>query len=661
MQLNPQQKKAAETLSGPVLVLAGAGAGKTKTLTERIINLIESGIFPQKILAITFTNKAATEMRDRITQAIQDNKKIQFPVFEESFTPFVSTFHALGVFILREQHKTLGISKYFTIYDRTDSKRTVKEAILKQSLDPKSWDSKKVLSFISKQKGNGVRLADINEQEDDGSAHRDIMIRIWRSYEEIKINDKAYDFDDLLLETAHFLKTNSEVREHYQSKWNFIHIDEYQDTNRVQYQIVRALTNKKTNNVFAVGDPDQLIYSWRGAKISNIMRFEKDFPQTTSVILEQNYRSTSHIINASNAVIEQNKERFPKKLFTENENGETVGVYAAYDGPEEAAWITETIKHKIETGVSPGEIAVLYRANFQSRLLEEACLKQSIPYQVLGTKFYDRAEVKDVLAYVQAALNPEALVHVKRVINTPKRALGKTSVLKIFAGKEAELSARAQESLSAFRSILGDIKKFIDDGYAPSEVITFAIERSGLEALYRESKKEEDLERLGNIYELAEVASKYDTFGPEEGMLRFLEEVSLASDQDSKDDSKPMVKLMTIHAAKGLEFDTVFVSGAEESMFTPRTTLDAKANNEKAEEERRLFYVAMTRAKKKLFLSWASVRMVYGSSEVSTISSFILDIPDEFLNEENVGFSFTNQRFSGNPDEEEEDIVYLDF
>jgi len=663
MKLNSKQQEAADILQGPVLVLAGAGAGKTKTLTERVINLIESGILPQHILAITFTNKAAGEMRERVISTIEQNPKLQFPVADHTFIPFVSTFHALGVVLLREQYQVLGVSKYFSIYDRSDSKRAIKEAIAREGLDPKTWDTKKILSFISRQKGNGIRFADIAhiKDEEESSYHRDTMIRVWSKYEQIKKDDSAYDFDDLLLETAHLLKTNEHVRNHYQRRWTHIHVDEYQDTNKVQSHIIRALTNADTHNIFAVGDPDQLIYGWRGAKLKNIMKFEKDFPKTQTVILEQNYRSTKYIIDASNAVIEKNTERFKKELFTENEQGETVGVYAAYDAPEEAKWIAETIKKQISDGTSPGEIAVLYRANFQSRLLEEACLMQDIPYQVLGTKFYDRAEVKDVLSYIQSALNPDALIHVKRVINQPKRALGKTSVLKIFAGKETDISPRAQKSLAEFRAILTDIKKFIDDEYAPSEVISYVIERSGMETAYRESKKDEDLERIANMYELSEVASKYDVFGSEVGMMRFLEEVALASDQDSKDDTTPMVKLMTIHAAKGLEFETVFVSGCEESMFTPRLSMEKKASNEKAEEERRLFYVAMTRAKKKLYLTWASLRMVYGSTEVNLICSFVLDIPDEFLNEENVGFSFSNQRFAGGEDDETEDIVYLDF
>lgn len=662
--LNEHQHKAASILDGPVLVLAGAGAGKTKTLTERIINLIISGVRPQEILAITFTNKAAGEMRDRVRDEIEKNPKLRFPVSEHQFTPFVSTFHALGVYILREQYKTLGTSRYFTIYDRLDMKRAVKEAIARCDLDPKAWDSKQIQTFISRNKGNGKRLQDMSATDGEQygeSYQRGTLIKIWAEYEKIKTQDQAYDFDDLLLVTAHLLKTNEQVRSHYQARWSYIHIDEYQDTNRVQYEIVRALTNTETNNIFAVGDPDQLIYGWRGAKLKNIMRFEKDFPGTQTVILEQNYRSTKHIIDASNAVIAENKERFKKELFTENVTGETVGLYAAYDAPEEAGWVAETIKQKISEGTKPSEIAVLYRANFQSRLLEEKCLSHDIPYQVLGTKFYDRAEVKDVLAYIQAALNPDALVHVKRVINVPKRSLGKTSVLKIFAGKEAELTTRAQSSLKQFRGILTDIKEFIETGYAPSEIISFVIERSGMEAMFKDSKKDEDLERLANMYELATVASKYDGFEAEDALMRFLEEVALASDQDSKDDSQETVKLLTIHAAKGLEFDVVFVTGAEESMFSPQQGMEYKKMQEKLEEERRLFYVAMTRAKHKLYLSWTTIRIMYGQMQTNVICPFVLDIPEHHLTEENQSFNFTSQRFAGSDDGDDEEIVYLDF
>ncbi len=656
MKLNPLQDKAASILSGPVLVLAGAGAGKTATLTARIIRLIESGVMPQNILAITFTNKAAGEMKERVLRAIADNSKLNFPVAEHGFTPTVCTFHALGVRILRDQHQHVGIKKHFAIYDRGDSRKAVKEAVTRAGLDPKQWDTKKVLSIISKNKGNFVSLSDFAEIAQE-SFYTETVYQIWKHYEDVKKGDSALDFDDLLLETAKLLEKNEAVRNHYRRLWTHVHIDEYQDTNKVQYTIAKLLITPETHNIFVVGDPDQLIYSWRGAEIKNIMSFEKDFPGAQTVILEQNYRSTKNIIEASNTVIEKNTERFPKKLFTEKHDGDKILLFNAYDALEEASWIAGQIKLALNNGATHNEIAVLYRANFQSRLLEEAMLKNNIPYQVLGTKFYDRAEVKDIMSYIKAALNPDSLVDVKRTINQPKRALGKTSIVKIFAGRESELTPRALKSLSQYREILDEINKKSDE-CSPSELVDFVIEVTGMGAMYKETGKEEDLERLANMYELAEIAARYDNMPGGEALERFLEDVALASDQDSKSDTADAVKLMTIHAAKGLEFDHVFISGCEESLFSPNEGDDLKNHKSKAEEERRLFYVAMTRAKESLYLSWASVRTVYGSQEVNMLCTFVLDIPNDMLEQEG-GFSFGGERFIG--EDEEEDIVYLDF
>lgn len=632
MQLNSGQEQAATTLGGPVLVLAGAGSGKTATLTRRIINLIESAAHPQSILALTFTNKAAGEMKDRVRKAIESNPKITFPVHEYGMVPWVGTFHSLGVMIIKEQHQKIGIKKHFAIYDRDDSRRAVKEAVKRCNLDPKQWDTKKVLGFISKNKGNFVSYSDFKNQGSD-SYYTDNLIEIWGHYEQIKKEDHALDFDDLLLETAQLLDKDAEVRNLYLRRFQHVHVDEYQDTNRVQYKIVKLLVNPETHNIFCVGDPDQLIYGWRGAELSNIMRFEKDFPAAKTIILEQNYRSTKHIIAGSNAVIVENKNRFEKELFTENIEGEEISLYSAYDAREESTWIAGEIKSLLDADKDPSEIAVLYRANFQSRSLEEACLKHNIPYQVLGTKFFDRAEVKDVLSYIKSAFNPDALIDVRRVINTPRRGIGKVSLVKIFAGDESGLSAKVQNELQNFRTILTEIKEFAQK-YSPSETVQFVIERSGLEAMYRDSGKEEDLERLANMYELAVVAEKYDGMGPDEAMEKFLEDIALMGDQDSKDDQTPRVKLMTIHASKGLEFDTVFISGCEEDLFTPNPDADCKAVEEKSEEERRLFYVAMTRARKKLYLSWAGMRDVFGSTTVNVMVSFISNIPASIVAEE---------------------------
>lgn len=633
MNLNGPQNQAATTLEGAVLVLAGAGSGKTATLTQRVINLIESGVNPQAILAITFTNKAAGEMRDRIRSAIESNPKITFPVHEYGMLPWVGTFHALGVMIIKEQHQKIGIKKHFAIYDRDDSRRAVKEAVKQCDLDPKQWDTKKVLGFISKNKGNFVSLDDFSANGSD-SFYTDHLIEIWEKYETIKKGDHALDFDDLLLETAKLLEKDTEVRALYQRRFQYVHVDEYQDTNRVQYKIVKLLVNPQTQHIFCVGDPDQLIYGWRGAELRNIMRFEKDFTDAQVVILEQNYRSTGNIIAGSNAVIAENQNRFEKNLFTESDDGDNIGLYSAYDAREESLWVSTEIKRLLnEDGVSPNDIAVLYRANFQSRGLEESCLRHDIPYQVLGTKFFDRSEVKDVLSYIKSAFNEEALIDVRRVINTPRRGIGKVSLVKILAGDEQGLPAKVKNELTNFREILKDIRECASQ-YPPSELVSFVITRSGLEVMYRDSGKEEDLERLANMYELGVVAEKYDMLPGDEAIEKFLEDVALMGDQDSKNDEREAVKLMTIHAAKGLEFKYVFVTGCEEDLFTPNSDMDRKMVEEKAEEERRLFYVAMTRAKEKLYLSWASMREVFGTTMVNTMVSFISNIPASIMDEE---------------------------
>ncbi|MFW0871400.1 MAG: ATP-dependent helicase [Patescibacteria group bacterium] len=632
MKLNVKQEEAARALEGPVLVLAGAGAGKTGTLTERMINLIKNGTPPQSILALTFTNKAAGEMKDRVRASVQKMHKTSAELELAWSLPWVGTFHALGVMILKEQHRELGIKKHFSIYDRDDARRAIKEAIKQCDLDPKAWDTKQILGFISSHKGKNIALEDIRAQG-DSSYYFDTLIQIWERYEEIKRQDGAFDFDDLLLETAKLLAKREDIRRLYQTRFRYIHIDEYQDTNRVQYQIVKLLINPETQNIFCVGDPDQLIYGWRGAEIGNIMRFEKDFKDSKTIILEQNYRSMANIITASNEVIAHNTNRFKKELQSTKDDGELISLYGAYDAREEARWLAREISMLIESGKDPGSMAVLYRANFQSRALEEACLSANIPYQVLGTKFFDRSEVKDVMAYIRAAFNPDALIDVRRVINMPRRGIGKVALVKIFSHQTESLPAKTAQALSLFYIILDDIASFAQEN-SPSETVQYVIERSGLEKMYRASGKEEDLERLANMYELGVVAEKYDTLDQENALEKFLEEIALLGDQDTKQDEQASVKLMTIHAAKGLEFDTVFLTGCEEDLFSPRREMDQKAIREKSEEERRLFYVAMTRARDKLYLSWASLREVFGTTMVNTLVSFVGDIPPALIQEE---------------------------
>lgn len=653
--LNKAQKQAVLSTEGPLLILAGAGAGKTKTLTHRILHLLHNGVDPDNILAITFTNKAAREMRDRLIKLIEDDKQLNFPIATNRF-PFVSTFHALGVHILRKHGEYLGISKNFTIYDRGDSKGAVKEALQTRGHDPKQYDPAKILGAISKAKGDADTVESFKQQRQD--YYGEIVAEVWDTYESILKKDKALDFDDLLHKTAELLEKSSEVREYYQNRFKYIHIDEYQDTNTVQYKIARLLCSDN-NNIAVVGDIDQAIYGWRGAKISNMLRFEKDFPNTTTILLEENYRSTKNILDAANGIIAKNIYRKEKNLFTSNDSGEQIGLYVAMDENDEGQHIANTIEGLLEKGVSADEIAVLYRANFQSRSLEDACLFKNIPYHVLGTKFFDRKEVKDVLSYVKLALNPDSGADLKRVINTPTRGIGKTTILKVLEGKKEELADSFKIKVNLFFNIIQDIRNHALN-HVPSEVLKFVLTRSGIE---QELKQEDDEERLENVRELVSLAKRYDDQWTKEqekkvadsntdpfaevstkNMLapleKFIEDTSLLGEQDTLDDKKnhgPTVKLMTVHASKGLEFDHVFITGLEKDLFPHARQGDSDKQKapEDAEEERRLFYVALTRARKKLHLSYALIRTIFGSKTFNQPSEFIEDIDPSLIVSDN--------------------------
>lgn len=627
--LNDRQKEAVLATEGPLLVLAGAGAGKTKTVAERIKRLVEQGIAPSSILAITFTNKAAKEMRERIHRMLEEDKGLNFPVSSYE-KPFVSTFHSLGVHILKEQAVHAGLKRHFTIFDRDDSKKAVKEALERKSLDPKIHDPNRILGIISREKGRGVS-ADEYESRREGGQFSNIVEEIWIEYEKILNRDGALDFDDLLLKTAKLLRTNSLVREYYQKRWEYVHIDEYQDTNRVQYEIGKLLVGEK-NNICVVGDIDQNIYSWRGADIKNILDFERDYPDAKIVLLEENYRSTKTILEAANAIIEKNKMRRKKTLFTSNGGGEKIGVLSAYDEVTEAEFAASRAEELIRSGALAEEIAVLYRANFQSRVLEEAFLQHKIPYQLLGTRFFDRKEIKDVLAYLRAGLNQDCIADTKRIINVPARGIGKVTLAKIFMGGEDSLPASTRVKIKDFRKLLEEIGKVAKEK-RPSETVAFIITASGLEAEWKYGK-DEDAERLLNAYELASFAARYDSLTPEEGIEAFLTDAALQSDQDELEGEKMGVRLMTVHASKGLEFDTVFVTGLEDGLFPHQRLNKENISPAEAEEERRLFYVAITRARKKIYLSYTQVRTVFGSRQVNIPSEFIFDIPEELVEDE---------------------------
>ncbi|MEX0932341.1 MAG: UvrD-helicase domain-containing protein, partial [Parcubacteria group bacterium] len=548
--LNPEQRRAVLATEGPLLILAGAGAGKTKTLTERIRHLIHKGVEPSSILAITFTNKAAKEMRERLEKMLREDKDLNRPV-STGERPFTSTFHSLGVHILREHAGKIGFKKHFAIFDRDDSKRAVKEALEVCGLDPKVHDPNRILSIISKEKGRGTTMKSYSE-EAEAERHFNIVEQVWREYEKILARDNALDFDDLLLKTRNLLRDDAEVRAFYQKRWRYIHIDEYQDTNKVQYEISRLLVGEG-DNICVVGDADQNIYSWRGADLNNILAFEKDYKGAQLVTLEENYRSTKNILDAANAVIKKNKIRLEKNLVTSNAQGETLKIFQGYDEMSEAEFVATKAKELIEAGILPEEIAVLYRANFQSRALEESFLRHDVPYQLLGTKFFARREVKDIISYLRAALDESCLSDIKRVVNVPRRGIGKVTIAKWFSGDESVLTGSTGAKIASFKKILAKIRKATEE-MKPSEVILFIIKESGLEEEWKESKRDEDLSRLENAYELANFASRYDQ-QEEEALLKFLSDAALQSDQDEMKEEVSSVRLMTVHASKGLEFD----------------------------------------------------------------------------------------------------------
>lgn len=621
-ELNVQQREAVLEVNGPILIIAGAGAGKTKTLTHRILHLIKNGVAPSKILAITFTNKASKEMRERVMTLLALDAGLNIPVSMNE-RPFVSTFHSLCVHILRENSKLLGITRFFNIYDKDDSRQAIKESLKFCGLDPKQYDPHILLSVISKEKGNNVTLKEYEERGSDNYFEQ-VVVSVWKKYEEILNKEKSFDFDDLLLKTARLFGSNASVLSHYRDVWEYVHVDEYQDTNKVQYEIMRLLVGEK-KNVCVVGDVDQNIYSWRGADIRNLLNFEKDFSGAKIIMLEENYRSSETILSVANAIIKKNKNRFEKNLFTKQKGGELVALFEAFDENDEAGFVVSKSRELIENGVSPEKIAVLYRANFQSRILEEKFLESGLPYQVLGTRFFERKEVKDVLSFLKASLNTESAIDLKRVINVPPRGMGDVTVARIILGKENELSPAFKTKWQNFKNTLSSIKTGVETVSA-SEAIKLTIEKSTL----GDYLKDEDEERYLNVMELINIASKYNLLTPPDGILKLLEDAALESDQDQMSDKKNGVRLMTVHASKGLEFDYVFVVGLEQDLF-PHKPLDSKKGGRDNEEERRLFYVALTRARTKLFLSYALSRTMYGSRQFNVPSEFIFDIPDEYV------------------------------
>src|SRR3989344_5894066 len=577
--LNESQEKAVLTTNGPLLVIAGAGSGKTKVLVHRIAHLIEKGARPDAILALTFTNKAASEMKERVLRLLSEKKLASLP--------WMGTFHSLCVYILRESGKEAGIKKSFSIADDEDSLSLIKSSLRDLGLGPKQFEPKRLKSLISKKKNEMQNVDAFKNMA--GDYFPKILASVWELYEEKLKKSNFLDFDDLLLKTAELFKNNPEVLKKYQERWKYIHIDEYQDTNLVQYHLTHLLA-KKYQNICVVGDVDQAIYSWRGADFRNILHFERDWPGAVIITLEENYRSTQLILDAANSVIVKNKYRVPKNLFSKQNN-----------------------------------VAVLYRTNFQSRVIEEKMLSKNLDYQVIGVKFYERKEIKDILAYVKAAINSEDLLSKKRIINTPPRGIGKVLLAKYFSRKA--LSKSEDVKISELEETLSKIKKTSSEKKA-SEAIKIAIKLSGLET-YLDDGTEDGAGRLANIKELASLATRYDQEKSPDGILKLLEDAALMSDQDTIKNGDA-IKMMTVHAAKGLEVKIVFIAGLEEGLFPSSVRSAENGQNEeelKNEEERRLFYVALTRAKQKIFLSWSVFRTIFGSRQINRPSSFLFDIP----------------------------------
>ena len=624
--LNAAQRDAVTTLNGPLLVIAGAGSGKTRVLAHRVAYLVSKGVRSDNILAVTFTNKAAGEMKERIMQLIS-GFKFQDSGFKLG-VPLVSTFHALGVYLLRRDGHYIGIPHSFTILDEADAQSVVKRIIKEHNLDPKQFQPMRVRHVISTLKNLPFEASE-KEPEENQRYPKEIM-NIYQEYERELENAHALDFDDLLLKTVALFHKHPDVLAKWQAQWRYIMVDEYQDTNHIQYVLTKLLAGPSDGacNIMVVGDVDQAIYSWRGANFRNILSFERDWPQTKIITLEQNYRSTALILEAANAIIKKNKERKEKNLWTERLEGPLLEIAVAENEREEAAFITREISRLQKKKASLRDMAVLYRTNAQSRVLEETFLQQSIPYRLIGgVRFYERREIKDILSYLRLAANPKDRISTQRVLNTPPRGIGAVLAEKYVKGVPSQsLSAKEQSRIQAFLSIR-DILGIAYKTNAPSELVQIAIEQSKYESYLRDGTPEGE-ERWANVQELLSVTSVYDHLDPPHGTDAFLENAALLSDADLVDTSADAVHIMTIHAAKGLEFDNVFVSGLEEGIFPHALSMHDPTQ---MEEERRLCYVALTRARTRLYLSTAQTRTIYGETQWNEPSRFLKDIPEHLV------------------------------
>ena len=662
--LNEPQREAVLCTEGPLLVLAGAGSGKTRVLTHRIAHLVvDLGVAPWQIMAITFTNKAAAEMRERLGQLMGGYVRGMW----------VSTFHSMCVRILRSDCERLGFAPGFTIYDDSDSKSLVKRIMAELNIDPKRYPESMVRNRISKAKNELVTPEVFEDRYKDPTAQ--VVGRIYKVLQERLRALNAFDFDDLLPYTYLLLKNHKEVLEVYQDRFRYLLVDEYQDTNHAQYALTQLLAAKH-RNIMVVGDDDQSIYSWRGADLSNILDFEKDYPEAHVVKLEENYRSTGNILAAANAVIENNLMRKRKTLFTSQGEGEKIMVFTASDERDEGRWIAAEIEHQHGNGTSYNQMAVFYRTNAQSRMLEDMLLRAGVPYRLVGgTRFFDRAEIRDVMAYLNLVVNPANDIAAQRVINVPKRGIGNTTIehIRTVAAvnrctflQAAELCMldegirpNTRKAIAEFVGIIHEAQQYSGDLL---KVIEMIVDKAGIIEFYRNNPSEDSQSRIENIQEFFGVVDEYrETHEDADALFEapkvgedqsaetppvrvfeadslsdFVEWVTLRTDMDTMAEDGAAVTLMTIHSAKGLEFDCVFVAGLEESIF-PHS--NSSFDPQGLEEERRLAYVAITRARKRLYLTAALTRRIFGQTNANPVSRFIGEIPNELRKSIGVGSS----------------------
>lgn len=631
--LNPEQREAVQTVDGPLLVVAGAGSGKTSVLTRRIAYLVGHHAVPvHQILAITFTNKAAREMKDRIRKFIG----------RRADDLWMGTFHSICVKILRREADTLGYTSNFTILDSDDQQALIAQCLLDFNLDLKKFDPRQIGAAISHWKNLLYTVEDVKHLPQQERLEDDVASDVYELYQSRLFAANSMDFDDLIIQTVRLLQSDEEARQRYQDKFRYILIDEYQDTNHAQYRLIQSLAQQH-QNLCAVGDADQAIYAWRGADIENMLRFERDYPQTKVILLERNYRSTEAILSAANHLIANNRKRKEKMLRSVRGRGENVAVCCLTDSEQEAVYVAQSIAQHVQNGGGYGDCAILYRANAQSRAIEEALMGQAIPYTIVGgLTFYDRREIKDIFSYLRVLTNPRDEISLLRIVNTPKRGLGEQTVGRLLDYAHAEgmtlfealqhgeavgLSAKVSESVRQFHGQLQELILWME-GMPVSEYLAEVLHATKYREMYLQRGKKEDLQRVENIDELFSVTKSFDK--RRGGTVQeFLAEVSLLSDVDKdRDKNKGNVRLMTMHASKGLEFPLVFLIGMEEGLFPHPRSMDDERS---VEEERNLCYVGMTRAMDQLYMTYAVERTLFGHVSHREPSRFLDELPDAWV------------------------------